>query len=225
MMLRILLLTWEYPPRIVGEIAFAVRDLSEGLRKLGVETIVVTLAGSSIGLGLEEDSEDSGKGKEKGKGKGSLQIIRVGNPVGNHIHILTWDMTLMTEFERVSGDVYYRYHGKIDLVDAHEWLCITAALNLQNSLGLPFVFSIHSTELQRSRGAREPLSQSIRSIEAMGLQEASGVIVRSQEKKTHLITEYGVPPEKIYVIDPFRAEEVLRIYSSIATRRMEKPGS
>lgn len=207
--LRILLLTWEYPPRIVGELAFAVRDLSEGLRKLGVETIVVTLADSPVALGVEDKGIDD-------SGIGSLQIIRVGNPVGTHIHILTWVMTLMTEFERVSADVYYRLKGNIDLVDAHEWLCVTAALNLKNSLNLPFVFSIHSTEIQRSRGAKGPLSQAIRSIEAIGLREASRVIVGSQEKKTHLISDYGVPQEKIDIADAFRAEEVFRIYASVA---------
>lgn len=209
MTLRVLLLTWEYPPRIVGDVAFAVRDLSEGLRRLGVETIVITLADSPVGLGVEE--------------KEGLKVIRVGNPVGTHVSILTWDMTLMTEFERVSADVYYSLDGRIDLVDAHEWLCVTAALNLKNSLNLPFVFTVHSTEDQRSRGARMPLNQAIRSIEALGLREASKVIVRKHEKGLHLNADYGVPPDRIEVIEALKAEEVLKVYVSAAKGR-KMPG-
>jgi glycosyltransferase involved in cell wall biosynthesis len=42
--MRILMLSWEYPPRIVGGIARHVQELSEALAQLGMEVHVVTAA-------------------------------------------------------------------------------------------------------------------------------------------------------------------------------------
>ena len=51
--MKILMLTWEYPPRVVGGIARVVHDLSHRLIKDGHEVTVVTYKEGNV-----EDFED-----------------------------------------------------------------------------------------------------------------------------------------------------------------------
>ena len=51
--MKILMLTWEYPPRVVGGIARVVHDLSHRLIKDGHEVTVVTYKEGNV-----EDCED-----------------------------------------------------------------------------------------------------------------------------------------------------------------------
>ena len=57
--MKILMLTWEYPPRIVGGIARVVHDLSKRLIKDGHEVTVVTYKEGNV-----EDFEDDNGVKE-----------------------------------------------------------------------------------------------------------------------------------------------------------------
>ena len=55
--LRVVMLSWEYPPRIVGGISPHVFDLSKELVKLGIEIHVVT---KHTPLAVDEEVEPSG---------------------------------------------------------------------------------------------------------------------------------------------------------------------
>jgi glycogen(starch) synthase len=199
--LRAIVLTWEYPPRIIGEMANRVKTLADALVKRNVEVHVVTFDDWRVGLEVDNN----------------VIIHRISNPVRTHTSILTWALTLNIEMERVVADIYYNAHGKVDIVHAHDWLCVPAAVGLKHALQIPFVLTIHSTEDYRSHGSTTPFNLAIKSIEWNGLYEATKVIVHSQEMMMEVLMGYRVPESKIAVVPitaPLWIDKILDIYSS-----------
>ena len=77
--MRAIIFSWEYPPRVVGQLADYINKLSTQLAKNKVETYVVTYHDSLTGA-FEEAS--------------GVKVFRVANPDRSHIGVLTWDLTL-----------------------------------------------------------------------------------------------------------------------------------
>jgi 1,4-alpha-glucan branching enzyme len=200
---RVILFSWEYPPRVVGQLAGYVNQLSNKLVENKIETFVVTYHDFLTG----ESVEPSG-----------VKTIRVANPVRTHIGVLTWVLTLNQEVERVAADLYYNNNKQIDLIDVYDWHFIPAAVTLKNGLGIPFVYSAESLEDHRSPISNTPFNMAIKSIEWLGLYEAKKVSVKSEWMKEEVIRIYNVPKEKINVIstDPeVWVKQVLKTYNSV----------
>jgi len=185
--MQVIILSWEFPPRIVGQLADYVRELAAQLVKNNVETCVVTY--HDYLTGQHEES-------------GGIKTYRVSNPVRTHIGVLTWVLTLNQEVERAMANIYYNTNKQIDLLDAHDWHFIHAAVTLKKAFNLPFIYSVESLEEHRSHGANSPFNMAIKSIEWLGLYEAKKVIVKSEWMRDEVIRVYKVPIDKIKVVAP-----------------------
>src|SRR5512145_1847248 len=183
--MRVILFSWEYPPRVVGKLAEYVSALSTNLAKLKTDTYVVTYHDYMTG----QTTEPSG-----------VKAFRVSSPVKTHIGVLTWVLTLNQEVERAAANIYYDSKKKIDLIDVFDWHFIPAAVALKNGLGIPFVYSVESLEDQRSLSSNSPYNMAIKSIEWLGCYEANCINVKSEWMKEEVTRVYNVPKEKIEVI-------------------------
>jgi len=204
--LRVIVLTWEYPPRIIGEMAKRVKTLAEALVEKKVEVHVVTYDDWRIGAEVDEN----------------VVMHRVSNPVRMHTSILTWALTLNVEMERVAADVYHNTHGKVDIVHAHDWLCVPAAIGLKHALEIPFVLTIHSTEDYRSHRSDTPFNLAIKNIEWNGLYDSTKVIVNSQEMKMEVQLAYQVPESKIVIVPVTTLLWIEKILDVYLNARREK---
>ena len=113
--MRVIIFSWEFPPRVVGQLADYVRELAVKLAEKGIETHVVTYHDYLTG-----QSEDTY----------GVKTVRVANPVRIHIGVLTWVLTLNQEVERVAANVYYDASKQVDLIDAYDWHFIPAAVKI-----------------------------------------------------------------------------------------------
>ncbi len=209
--MRVIIFSWEYPPRVVGQLSGYVSALSSQLAKSKVDVHVVTYDDSATG----QTQESSG-----------VKTFRVANPVRTHIGVLTWVLTLNQEVERAATSIYYESHKQVDLIDVFDWHFIPAAVTLKNGLGIPFVYSVESLEDHRSPNADASYNMAIKSIEWLGFYEAARVNVKSEWMKEEAIRIYQVPREKIAVIstDPNSlGKNVLKSYSKVAeTKKNER---
>jgi hypothetical protein len=185
--LRIIILTWEFPPRIVGQLAYYVNRLAVELVKKNVDVHVVTYNSSWVG---------------PHQGADGVKAYRISDKVKPQINVLTWMLSLNQEAERIVADIYYSTKHEANLIDVQDWHFIPAALTLKRALGLPFVFSIDSIEPHRSRNSGAPLSSSIGSIESSGVSDAARVIVKSEWMKQELKHYYNTPDEIVEVVSP-----------------------
>jgi len=201
-MMHAIIFSWEYPPRIVGQLAEHVRELAVQLVKNKVKTYVVTYHDFLTG----EYDEPEG-----------VKTYRVTNPVRTHIGVLTWVLTLNQEIERAAANIYYNTEKQVDLIDAHDWHFIPAAVTLKKALNLPFIFSIESLEEHRSHGANSPFNMAIKSIEWLGMYEAEKLIVKSEWMRDEVYRLYKVPLEKVKVIPPKSVNWVKNVLETYQT--------
>jgi glycogen(starch) synthase len=202
--MRVIILSWEFPPRVVGKLAEYINALSTQLVKNKVETYVVTYHDFLTGT-VEEAS--------------GVKIVRVANPVRTHIGVLTWDLTLNQEVERVAANIYYQANKQIDLINVYDWHFIPAAVTLKNALNIPFVYSVESLEDHRSPNSNTPYSMSIKSIEWLGFYEAKKVSVKSEWMRDEIVRIHRVPEEKVKVVSPSTGSwinDVLELYGTVA---------
>jgi hypothetical protein len=202
--MRAIIFSWEYPPRVVGQLSGYVSALSTQLANSKVDVNVVTYDDSSTG----QTQESSG-----------VKTFRVANPVRTHIGVLTWVLTLNQEVERAAANIYYDSHKQIDLIDVYDWHFIPAAVTLKNGLGIPFVYSVESLEDHRSPNAISSYNMAIKSIEWLGFYEAAKISVKSEWMKDEIGRIYKVPVEKIVVISTESSiwiREILKLYHRVA---------
>lgn len=201
--MRVIIFSWEYPPRVVGKLSEYVKALSTQLVANKVDVNVVTYEDLLTGFYQEPTG---------------VKTVRVSNPVRTHIGVLTWVLTLNQEVERAAANIYYQDNKQIDLVDVFDWHFIPAAVTIKSGLGIPFVYSVESLEDHRSQGLNTPYTLAIRSIEWLGFFEAEKISVKSEWMRDEVIRIYKVPEEKIVVIseDPDSwIAEVLKLYKSV----------
>jgi hypothetical protein len=203
-MMRVIIFSWEYPPRIVGKLAAYISALATQLVKNKIETYIATYHDFLTGT-VEEAS--------------GVKTVRVTNPVRTHIGVLTWVLTLNQEVERAAANIYYQANKQIDLIDVYDWHFIPAAVTLKNALGIPFVYSVESLENHRAPAMSSPFNMAIKSIEWLGFYEAEKVSTKSEWMRDEIVRIYNVPTEKIKVVLPNASswiKEVLELYNAVA---------
>ncbi|MEM2211129.1 MAG: glycosyltransferase family 4 protein [Nitrososphaerales archaeon] len=177
------MLTWEYPPRVIGGISRHVYWICKSMAKVGVEVHVVTLDFPNT----PEYEVD-----------GLLHIHRVKVEVGSPNFYL-WVMLFNHFFEKKVGRLINKF-GPFDVIHAHDWLTITSGVALKHLLSKPLIVTFHSTEMGRSGGLHSPESHMIHGLEWWGSFEAAQVITVSKYMKDELIRLYKLPSDKVQVI-------------------------
>jgi glycogen(starch) synthase len=184
--MRVLILSWEYPPLIEGGLARHVRKLAEGLVMQDVEVHVLT-------RGLEEcvPEEDLG----------GVIVHRVQEPerprdLGEFV---TWVEHMNADMLAAGVEVGDRYD--FDLVHCHDWLVAVAGDHLANRFRCPLAVTIHATEYGRHQGWVDKHPQShIHGIERWITNRAERVIACSAYMREHVADIYGLEEERIAVI-------------------------
>jgi glycogen(starch) synthase len=182
--MKVLMLSWEFPPKVVGGIARHVADLSKALVKSGIEVHVIT-------CGVQGAPEE-----EKVDG---VYVYRVAmsNPAAPDF--LTWVMQLNLNMVEQANRL--RQNGlKFDLVHAHDWLAAYAGKNLKHTWQVPMTATIHATEYGRNNGLHNQLQRYISDVEWWLGYEAWRVICCSQYMRGELQRVFQIPDDKLRVI-------------------------
>ena len=179
------MLTWEYPPRIVGGIARVVHDLSKRLIKDGHEVTVVTYRDNAD---VPEYENDKG-----------VNVYRVDNYMIHPNNFIDWIMQLNFNMLSKATEIINK-EGGFDVIHAHDWLVTYAAKSLKNAYDIPIVATIHATEAGRNSGIHDETQRYINDTEWLLTYEATEVIVNSNYMKNEIQRLFGLPFDKINVI-------------------------
>ena len=184
--MRVLVLSWEYPPLIEGGLARHVRKLSEQLAADGVEVHVLT-------RGMEESPPE--------EEAGGVIVHRVREPkrpreLGEFV---TWVEHMNADMLAAGVELGDRFD--FDLVHGHDWLVAVAGDHLAKRFRCPLVVTIHATEYGRHQGwvDRHPQSH-IHGIERWMANRAEQVITCSTYMREHVADVYGIDERRIAVI-------------------------
>lgn len=181
----VLMLTWEYPPEIMGGLARHAEDLSQALAQQGQPVVVLT--------------SQSGKTAPYEINSG-VQICRV-TPyqlAGKDLDFYDWVVQLNLQFFNSAQQLLSANQPAI--LHAHDWLVGAAALELKRLWRLPLVVTIHATEFGRNGGLYTALQKKIHAQEQKLVDGADRVICCSNYMAQEVTRLFSLPPAKISVI-------------------------
>jgi glycogen(starch) synthase len=182
--MRVMMLSWEYPPHTVGGLGRHVAELVPALVKHGINLHVVTPRRAG-GEHLEE--------------RGLLSVHRVDPPIAPMPDFYTGARQTNIGLEEAGGLLCQ--DQRIDLIHNHDWLTAFSAASLKRSFKVPLVSTIHATEMGRARGILASDHQrAIHSAEWRLTYESWRVIACSDYMAGEIATFFQTPRDKIDVI-------------------------
>jgi glycosyltransferase involved in cell wall biosynthesis len=180
--MKILVLAWEFPPRIVGGISRHVAELYPELVKLGHEIHLLTV---EFGHAPHYEVVDG------------IRVHRI--PVAESHDFFHWVANMNDSMGRHGGKLLQE-DGPFQIIHAHDWLVSDAAIALKHLFKVPLVATIHATEYGRYNGLYTETHHYINSKEFHLVTEAWRVIVCTQYMRQEVERAFGCPSHKIDVI-------------------------
>ena len=184
--MRILQLSWEYPPLVYGGLGRHVHALAEAQVALGHEVTVLTQH-------VESAADD-----ETVRG---VRIIRVPDnpPTVPQSDLLAWVLGLGHAVARAGIRLGEQWQP--DVVHTHDWLMCHAGTALKQALGVALVATVHATEAGRHQGwLPSPLSRAIHTTEWWLTFEARRVITCSAHMRWEVTRLFELPPDKVDLV-------------------------
>ncbi len=190
--LRVLMLSWEYPPHIVGGLGAHVGALAPALARAGVEVHLVTPRWKG-----GEPREKLGARSSRGR---SSDVYRVEPPVAGLSNFFADVQQTNLNLED-QGNALFEKFGRFDLIHAHDWLVAWSAASLKRLHKTPLLATIHATERGRGRGVLGgEAAHAINGVEWWLTYEAWRVIATSRFMADEIKLYFNVPPDKIDIV-------------------------
>jgi len=185
--MRVIMLSWEYPPKIVGGISRHVYDLAHALVKQDVEVHVITC-------------EHPGAAAEEVEDGIYLYRVTPSGPGNDFIHwVQLLNDAMLERADALVADLLNQNDGQA-VLHAHDWLTHYAAAALKHKYHLPLVATIHATEYGRNNGINGPTQGYINSVETQLQNEAWRVIVCTEFMKQECEFAFSTPWGKMDVV-------------------------
>lgn len=159
---KVLMLTWEFPPNIIGGLARHVHGLSDALSEQGFEIHIITTL--KDGLVPYEKVND-------------LHIHRV-KPYHEVDHdFITWIAGLNLAMIEKAKVLALNY--EFEVIHAHDWLVGAAGMTLKEGMAIPLITTIHATESGRNNGIYTDMQKFIHEKERLLIHTSNHIIVCS----------------------------------------------
>ncbi|MGB9959467.1 MAG: glycosyltransferase family 4 protein [Candidatus Bathyarchaeales archaeon] len=182
--LKIMMLTWEFPPRIIGGISPHVYYLSKSLAKDEAKVYIVTC---DFPGAPEHENVDG------------VEVYRIDSYKNPSPDFASWVYLMNMNMQKEAAAIV-NHIGGVDIFHAHDWLVATAGIGLKHVFRKPLIATIHSTEIGRRNGLHSDYEKMIHETEAWLTYEAWRVICCSNYMISHVKWAFGLPEDKLIMI-------------------------
>jgi glycosyltransferase involved in cell wall biosynthesis len=180
-----MMLSWEFPPRVIGGISPHVYFLSKSLAKQGVKVYVVTC--DFPGAPAHEVID-------------GVEVYRIDSYKNPAPDFATWVYLMNLNMQKETAALARKLEGKIDVFHAHDWLVANAGIGLKHVFRKPLLVTVHSTEMGRRDGLHTNTEKMIHETEAWLTYEAWKVICCSDYMIQHVKWVFGLPTDKLVMV-------------------------
>ncbi|MFZ1767713.1 MAG: glycosyltransferase family 4 protein [Caldilinea sp.] len=188
--MRILLISWEYPPNVVGGMGKHVADLAPALAGQPTDDgpLYVDVLTTRFSGGAPEEQVNE-----------FLTLHRVDvppiDPLDHYNSVVEGNQWLTAYAEQLGERLTY------DLIHTHDWLVAKTGIALKHRWKTPLITTIHATERGRHQGhLPSETSWQIDKLEGQSCFESWNVIACSIFMQHELQNYFGVPESKTVVI-------------------------
>jgi len=185
---RILHLSWEYPPLVYGGLGRHVHALAEAQAAAGHDVVVLTQHPSGSDVALDEVVN-------------GVRVVRVPHdpPAIPMSELLAWVLALNHAFARAGMRLGRSWVPEV--LHGHDWVVAHAGAALRQEYGVPLVATMHATEAGRHQGwLPDEFSTAIHTTEWWFTYEARRVITCSQHMRWEVERLFELPADKVDVI-------------------------
>jgi glycosyltransferase involved in cell wall biosynthesis len=183
----VFMLSWEFPPRIIGGIAAHVHDLALALGQLNLDVKVITCDFP----GAKDYEEIDG-----------ISVHRIDSYKYPTSNFASWVYMMNLNMQE------YAIHlirdeiekGKTCVLHSHDWLVAKVAIGLKHLFRIPLLATIHSTEHGRRKGIHSEYQRMIHQTELWLASEAWRVICCSAYMAEQVSRLFHVPFTRIDTI-------------------------
>ncbi|HUQ60436.1 glycosyltransferase family 4 protein [Lentzea sp.] len=190
--MRVLMLSWEYPPVVVGGLGRHVHALATQLAAQGHEVVVLCRQPSGTDAITHPTVDVVSEG---------VRLVRVAEDPAHFVFekdLLAWTLAMghaMTRAGLALGP------WRPDVVHAHDWLVAHPAVALAEAFGVPLVATIHATEAGRHSGwLSHPLNQQVHSVEWWLANRADSLITCSSAMRGEVAHLFDVDTADVSVL-------------------------
>ncbi len=191
--MRVLMLSWEYPPVVVGGLGRHVHALATALAAQGHDVVLVCRHPA----GTDAETHPTTLTTVEG-----VRVLRVAEDPP-HLEfvrdLVAWTLGLGHAMVRNALEVLRGWAP--DVVHAHDWLVAHAAIALADLTGAPLVATLHATEAGRHGGwLSGTLNQQVHSVEWWLARRADAVVTCSQAMRSEVAGLFDLDAEAITVV-------------------------
>ena len=183
--LTVMMLSWEYPPRVIGGISPHIYFLSKSLAKNNVNVHVITC--DFPGAPQHEVID-------------GVEVHRIDSYKNPAPDFATWVYLMNLNMQKEAAAIAAKLPNQIDVFHAHDWLVANAGIGLKHIFRKPLIVTMHSTEIGRRDGLHTNNENMIHETEAWLNYEAWKVICCSDYMVQHVKWAFGLPNDKLTMI-------------------------
>jgi glycogen(starch) synthase len=190
---RVLMVSWEYPPVVIGGLGRHVHALAAELVAAGHDVVVLSRRPAGT------DAETHPTVDEVVDGVRVLRVAEDPAHLEFERDMVAW--TLAMGHAMLRAALTRLGNWRPDVVHAHDWLVAHPSIALADVLGVPLVATIHATEAGRYSGwLSASLSRQVHSTEWWLANRADTVITCSAAMRDEVSELFELDPEPIAVL-------------------------
>ena len=192
--MKILMVSWEYPPVVIGGLGRHVHHLATALAAEGHDVVVLSRQPS--------DTDPASHPTTDTRREGVRIVAAAQDPheFGFGPEMMAWTLAMGHAMTR-AGLQLHRDGWTPDVVHAHDWLVAHPAITLAEFFDVPMVSTLHATEAGRHSGwVSGPISRQVHAVESWLARESDSIIACSASMRDEITALFGPGLAEITVI-------------------------
>lgn len=195
--MKILMISWEYPPVVIGGLGRHVHHLSTKLAAAGHEVVVLTRRPSRTDPVSHPTTDDVVEG---------VRVVAAAEDPHDFdfgTDMMAWTLAMGHAMIRAGLALALKGSGdwRPDVVHAHDWLVAHPAVALAEHFDVPLISTIHATEAGRHSGwVSGRISRQVHSVEWWLARESDAVITCSASMQDEVTELFGPKLAQTHVI-------------------------
>nr|WP_090339536.1 glycosyltransferase family 4 protein [Mycolicibacterium malmesburyense]CRL67868.1 glycosyltransferase [Mycolicibacterium malmesburyense] len=195
--MKILMVSWEYPPVVVGGLGRHVHHLATALAEAGHEIVVLSRRPSDTDPSTHPTTDEITEGVRVVAAAHDPHEFDFGSDM------MAWTLAMGHAMVRTGLTLKSRRGRpwRPDVVHAHDWLVAHPAIALAEFFDVPLVSTVHATEAGRHSGwVSGRISRQVHAVESWLVRESDSLITCSASMRDEVTELFGPGLAETYVI-------------------------